>query len=125
MDSSTFGILVLIAMIPVVVVNIVQDNRRKQEEPQIVKTAIVDVDRGYISETRTRTGSAVGRAIIGGKLGGALGAATGAATARRSTITTSNDRVIFKIWWENGTTSIKEVRRNSGDYKLYIRYVED
>lgn len=117
-------IIAAIIFVPRIIVELVQDARRAREEPEIYKTAIIDTASEYISESRTSTGSAIGRATVGGMLGGALGATTGAVTARRRTITTNNDSVTFKIWWENGTTCIKEVKRRSKDYELYIRYAE-
>lgn len=125
MNTEWIWIVAAIIFVPQIIVGLVQDSRRAREEPEIYKTAIIDTASEYISESRTRTGSTIGRAAVGGMVGGALGAATGAATARRRTITTNNDRVIFKIWWENGTTCIKEVRRRSKDYELYVRYVGD
>ena len=124
--DSLLGILVVMFIIVLVIVIKLSSRQSLDAEiRKVVKTRIVDVDGRSTSTTRTSTGSAIGRAVIGGALGGPAGAAVGAATARQKTNTESNDIVVFKVWYKDGSTAIKKVPRKSDYYDAYLRRLED
>lgn len=124
--ESLLGILV-VAFIVVIVIAVKLSNRQELDDEirKVVKTRIVDVDGRSSSTTRTSTGSAVGRAVVGGAIGGPIGAAVGAATAKQKTSTESNDIVVFKVWYKDGTTAIKKIPRKSDYYDAYLEKLED
>lgn len=101
--------------------------KRKLEkiEDEIIKTRIVDVSSRSRSTTRASTSSAIKRAAVGGVLFGQKGAEYGANTAKKHTVTTENDIVVFKVWWADGDKTIEKVRRGSEEYELYLEYLED
>lgn len=114
--------------IGVIVYLVIYSMRRRkleQAEDEIIKTRIVDVQSRSRSTTRTSTSSAMKRAAVGGVLFGRKGAEYGANTAKKHTVTTEDDIVVFKVWWEDGDKTIEKVRRGSDEYELYLEYLDD
>lgn len=109
----------------IAIVAIIRKKRLERIEDDIIKTRIVDVRSRSRSTTHTSTSSALKCAAVGGALFGKRGAEYGAYTAKRRTITEEDDIVVFKVWWSDGDKTIEKVKRGSGEYELYLEYLED
>ncbi|MBQ9211077.1 MAG: hypothetical protein IJ153_05715 [Clostridia bacterium] len=69
-------------------------------------------------ESRTKTGSAIGRGAVGGALLGPLGMVAGAAGAKKNTTVT------LIIRYKSGRTETKAVKLNSSEFKKYAKYIK-
>ena len=69
-------------------------------------------------ESRTKTGSAIGRGAVGGALLGPLGMVAGAAGAKKNTTVTQIIR------YKSGRTETKAVKLNSSEFKKYAKYIK-
>ena len=99
--------------------------RLEKLEFNIKKTRIIDAynsSRGY---DKVNTGNAIKRAAVGGALFGKAGAVYGASTARRDMYFEDDSKVVFRVWWDDGSKTIEEVKRGSDKYKLFMEYLED
>lgn len=71
------------------------------------------------SDSKTSTGSAVGRAIVGDAVAGLGGAVVGAATAKNTTMTK------FLVTYMDGHKAIETVKDNSDRFNLLISMLEE
>lgn len=120
-----FDIVFYVVAIGFVIYFCIRKRTLEKMEDEIIKTRIVDVQSRSKSTTRTSTSSAVKRAAVGGALLGKKGAEYGAYTAKKRTVTESDDIVVFRVWWADGSKTTEKVRRGSDRYDLFLEYLDD
>lgn len=118
---AAFGVLALLIVLLIIM------GKRKQNEyipsvrkPQVIKTKFVD--SSHTATSKTKTGSAVGRAAIGGLVAGPVGALVGAGTAKQKTV--ERHTTTFMVYYDDGSRKVETVSNGSYQYDRYMELLD-
>lgn len=94
-----------------------EEGRRKRNENEQLS---MKIEKVFIigNDSKSKTGSAVSRAIVGDILAGGVGSIVGASTAKKSGMTK------FLIKYADGHKTVETVKDNSIRFRELIKYVE-
>lgn len=92
----------------------------RKKEPQAIKTRFID--SSYTTQSRVKTGSAVGRAAVGSLIAGSVGAMVGAGTAKHRTI--EHHTTTFMVYYDNDSRKVETVKNGTYKYNKYMELLD-
>lgn len=118
-----FGFLVIIFIVIVVMVAMASGKQGSTNSTKEVKSCVfIGSVTQLKSDTKTKTGSAIGRGVVGGALLGPAGAIIGASTAKKKTITKEVDsgERKFLVEYTDGTRAEETAKVGTSRYNYLM-----
>jgi len=106
----------------IVAISTSRENKIKRET--VIKTKFIDSSHTATSSSRTKVGSAAGRAIVGGMIAGPVGAIIGGGTGKKKTTITEHHTTTFMVYYKDGTHKAETVENNTTRYQIYMDRLE-
>lgn len=136
-DAPTSLMIAFLAILPLILVayaprykkNEIAKAQRAADEQRrfrdsILKTKIIDTSHTVTQESKVRTGSALGRAIVGDWVAGPVGAIVGSATAKEKVTTHEKHTTTFMVYYKDGQRQHQTVNNGTALYNLYMEKLD-